>query len=186
MLAALGDRPPVDLHDVEPEVEHRGAGDGRPDPVGVHEGIEPRHLVLVDPARGDDSHVLEAAVVELPAHLLEDAVEVAAPRRRRVEPDGVEVPAERLGHPDRLELLVLEGVDQRHPADLGIDHVVEGPERLHGVPDHQDQRVGDRAHRIGIDQLGRLRHGHAVAPADERVPLDHRGERRDASAARRS
>ena len=176
MLAPLGDRLAVDLHDVEPEVEDRGIRDGRPHPVGIDQGIEPRHLVLVDPARGDDLDVLEPTIVELPADLLEDAVKVAPPGGRGVEPDRVEVPAERLGHPDRLELLVLEGVDQRHPADLRIDHVVERAERLDGVPDHQDQRVGDRAHGVGIDQLGRLRHRHAVAAPDEGVALDHGGE----------
>ena len=31
---------------------------------------------------------------------------------------------------------------------------------------------------IGVDQLGRLRDGHAVAAADEGVALDHRGQRR--------
>src|SRR6185503_17965516 len=80
MLAALRDGLALDLHDVEAEVEHRGARDRRPDPVGVHQRIEPRHLVLVDPAGGDDPHVLEAAVVELPADLLEDPVEIAPPR----------------------------------------------------------------------------------------------------------
>src|SRR5581483_5602684 len=178
MLAALGDRPAVDLHDVEREVEDGGVGDRRPDPVGVDDRVEPRDLVLVDPARGDQPHVLEAAEVELPAHLLEDAVEVAPPRRRRVEPDRVEIAPEGLGDPDGLELLVLQGVDQRDPPHLGIHHRVERPERLHGVADHQHERVRDRAHRVGVDQLRRLRHRDAVAAAHERVPLDHRREPR--------
>src|SRR5436309_6696142 len=98
--------------------------------------------------------------------------------RGRVEPHGVEVTAERLGHADRLELLVLQGVDQGDTADLGVDDVVEGLESFHRIADHQDQRVRDRARWVRVDQLRGLRHGDAVAAADERVPLDHRRERR--------
>ena len=82
-------------------------------------------LVLVHPAGGDDLHVVEAAKIELPPHLLDDAEEVAPTRRRRVEADGVEIAAEGLGDAEGLELLVLQRVDQRHPADLGVDHLVE-------------------------------------------------------------
>jgi hypothetical protein len=107
--------------------------------------------------------VLVAAEVQLPAHLVEDAVEVASPRRRRVQPDRVEVLAERLGDADGLELLVLEGVDEGHAPDLRVHHGVERAQGLHGVADHEDQCVGDGAHRIGVDQLGRLGHRDAVA-----------------------
>ena len=122
--------------------------------------------------------VLEAADVELPAHLLEDLEEVAAARRRRVEADGVEILAEGLGHPDRLELLVLQRVDQGDAAHLRVHDLVEGGERLHGVAEEEHEGVGDGARRVGVDQLGRLRDGHAVAAADEGIALDHGGQRR--------
>ena len=38
--------------------------------------------------------------------------------------------------------------------------------------------MGDGARRVGVDQLGRLRDGHAVAAADEGIALDHGGQRR--------
>ena len=38
--------------------------------------------------------------------------------------------------------------------------------------------MGDRAHRIGVDQVRGLRHRDTVASADEGVALDHRRQRR--------
>ncbi len=122
--------------------------------------------------------MLVAAQVELPANLFQDPEEVAAARGRRVEAHRVEITTQRLGHPDRLELLVLQGVDQGHPAHLGIDHLVEGPQRFHRVAEEQHQRVRNGAHRIRIDELGGLRHRDPVAAAHERVALDHRREGR--------
>ena len=127
--------------------------------------------------------MLEAAEVQLPAHLLEDAEEVAAAGGRRVQPDRVEILAQRLRHPDGLELLVLQGVDEGHPPHLGIHHLVEGAQRLHGVAEHEHEGVGDGAHGIGVDELGGLGHRHPVAAADEGVALDH-GRQRGMHAAR--
>src|SRR5689334_16562248 len=77
-FTALGHRPPFDLHDVERKAHDRRIRDRRADAVRIDDGIEMEDLVLVDPARGDDLHVIEPAQVELPAHLLHDAIEVAA------------------------------------------------------------------------------------------------------------
>src|SRR5207244_4067848 len=152
---------------------YRGA-----DAVAVDDRVEGQDLVLVDAAGGEDLHVTKTAEAELPTDLLDDPVKVAPARRGRVEPHRVEVLAERLRHADRLELLVLQGVDQGDAADFGIDDVVKGLERFHRVTDHQDERVWDRAGRIRVDQLRGLRDGDAVAATDERIPLDHRRERR--------
>src|SRR6266571_1235918 len=185
-LAALRHGPSLDLHDVEREVEHGRVGNRRPDAVGIDHGVEMQDLVLVHSARRDDLHVAIAADIELPPHFLDDAEEVAAPGRRRIEADGVEIAPEGLGNADGLELLVLQRVDEGHPADLGVDDLVERAERLHRVTDHQHQRVRDRPHRIGVDELGRLGHGHAVAAADEGVALDHgRDGRMHAAGAER-
>src|SRR3989475_7055445 len=177
-LAPLSRGLPLDLHDVEGEVEHRRVGDRGADAVAVGDRIQGEDLVLVDPAGGEELHVTEPAQLELPPDFFEDAIEVAASRRGRVQPDRVEVLAERLGDADRLELLVLQRVDEGDATHLRVDDRVERPERFHRVADHEDQRVRNRPHGIGVDQLGRLRHRDAVAPADERVALDHRRQRR--------
>src|SRR5207249_2902782 len=90
-LAALRHGPSLDLHDVEREVEHGRVGNRRPDAVGIDHGVEMQDLVLVHSARRDDLHVAIAADIELPPHFLDDAEEVAAPGRRRIEADGVEI-----------------------------------------------------------------------------------------------
>ena len=122
--------------------------------------------------------MLEAPDVQLPPHLLDDAEEVAPAGRRRVQAHRVQILAEGLCHADRLELLVLQGVDEGDAAHLGVDDVVEGLERLHGVAEHEHEGVGNGARGIGFDQLRRFRHGHAVAAAHEGVALDHGGEGR--------
>ncbi len=120
----------------------------------------------------------EAAEAELPADLLDDPIEVAPARRWGVEPHRVEVTAERLGHTDGLELLVLQRVDEGDAANLRIDDVMEGLQGFHRVADHENERVRDRTRRVRVDQLRGFRDGDAVAATDERVPLDHRRERR--------
>src|SRR5438093_1730870 len=177
-LAPLGRGLPLDLHDVQGEVEHRRVGDRGADAVAVGDRIQRENLVLVDAAGGENLDVVVAAQVELPANLFDNAVKVAATRRRRVQADGVEILTEGLGDTDRLELLVLQRVDERDTANLRVDDRIEGPQGLHRVADHEDERVRDRPHGIGLDQLGGLRHRDAVTSTDERVALDHRRQRR--------
>src|SRR5881628_525714 len=93
-LTALGLGLALDFDDVEGEVEHRSVGDRRPDPVAVGDWIQGHDLVLVDATGGEDLHVVVPAQVELPAHLFEDPIEVTAARRRRVEPDRIEILAQ--------------------------------------------------------------------------------------------
>src|SRR2546430_493209 len=130
-LATLRHRSAFDLHDVEREVQHGRVGDRGADAVAVDDRVEGQDLVLVDATGGEDLHVTKAAEAELPTDLLDDPVKVAPARRGRVEPHRVEVTAERLRHADRLELLVLQGVDQGDAADFGIDDVVKALERFH-------------------------------------------------------
>jgi len=57
------------------------------------------------------------AGIEFPADFADDVPEVAATRARGVDPNAVEIVAERLGRQQALALLVPEGVDQ--PARSG-------------------------------------------------------------------
>ncbi len=77
----------------------------------------PNRLGL-EAATTEDIDVLAASSVEFPAHLPDDVSEVAAPGTRGVDPNAVQVLAERLGGEQALAFLVPEGVDQRDPRDV--------------------------------------------------------------------
>ena len=82
---ALGARLPLQLHDVQGEIDDGSVADGGPDPVGVGISIELQDVVLVDPARDEEPDPGEATFVELPPYLPQDRGEIPATACRRVE-----------------------------------------------------------------------------------------------------
>ena len=104
--------------------------------------------------------------VEPRANLLDQLRGHASPLGRRVQPHPPQVVAEGIGNAERLLGLVLEGVDQDDPRDIGVDVAVERLRRAHGVTEDEDEGMRHGAGRRQAGQAGAGRGGGADAAAD--------------------
>src|SRR3954453_19252810 len=113
--ATLRDRLAVDLLDVARENAPRPPAHGRADRVGVDR--RPGFLEVADPLRGEtardgNADGGEIGLVERGANLGNQLAWDPSPFPRGVEPDPIQPVTERVGHPESLLGLVLEGVDE--------------------------------------------------------------------------
>src|SRR3972149_3777300 len=72
--------------------------------------------------------------------------------------------------------LVLEGVDEDDPGDLGVEVAVERKGGIHGVAEDQDEGVGHRPGRIQAGEAGTGRRRRADTAADDRGVVEDVGD----------
>jgi len=172
-LPSLGPSLAVHLDDVHREVDDRGVADGGPHPVRVGVAVQLEDLALVDAPETKSFTFLKPRSSSSQRTSRSRDAKVAAPVRGGVQAHGREPVPQELRCRDGPELLVLEGVHERHPWDPRVHRAVETPP---GPLLSQDEREGVRHRADGIepDHFRALHDRHPVAAADVRGPLDHR------------
>jgi len=118
-----------------------GVAQGGPDAEAVHHVTKRRHLCLSQPPGGRSGARAGSRRRSSSTALPEGSAGSRRERPRRVEPDGGKPFPQRLGHPHRLELLVLERVDETDPWNRRVHNRVEGAHRRHRVPRTSTRRA---------------------------------------------